>query len=270
MLDTFFSRIKVRSRMQSGPIGPYLSEIAAVLHRNGYAHSTIRRHLRAADKFGAWMHKEGMSVSDISTSTVDRYLAGLDRRFFPSRIGGTLSDKAWGLRQMVEILSQQGVLRPDAEQQPSIGIARWVANFDHYLDQVAGNAPRTRKIYLCYARRLLLECFGSEEPDWRTLEAEQITEFVLREASKKHPSSCSQAVTAVRALLRFLVAKGVVRKGLEKAVPSVRTWRNSSLPRQISPAEVERVIAACDPATPLGLRERAVIMLLEEKTRNGI
>jgi hypothetical protein len=35
---------------------------------------------------------------------------------------------------MVEILSQQGVLRPDAEQQPSIGIARWVANFDHYLD----------------------------------------------------------------------------------------------------------------------------------------
>jgi site-specific recombinase XerD len=163
---------------------------------------------------------------------------------------------------MVEILSQQGVLRPDAEQQPSIGVARWVANFDHYLDQVAGNAPRTRKIYLCYARRLLLECFGSEEPDWRTLEAEQITEFVLREASKKHPSSCSQAVTAVRALLRFLVAKGVVRKGLEKAVPSVRTWRNSSLPRHISPAEVERVIAACDPATPLGLRERAVIMLL--------
>jgi hypothetical protein len=37
MLDTFFTQIKVRSRMESGPIGPYLSEIAAVLHRNGYA-----------------------------------------------------------------------------------------------------------------------------------------------------------------------------------------------------------------------------------------
>jgi hypothetical protein len=35
MLDTFFTQIKVRSRMESGPIGPYLSEIAAVLHRNG-------------------------------------------------------------------------------------------------------------------------------------------------------------------------------------------------------------------------------------------
>jgi hypothetical protein len=37
MLDTFFTQIKVRSRMESGPIGPYLSEIAAMLHRNGYA-----------------------------------------------------------------------------------------------------------------------------------------------------------------------------------------------------------------------------------------
>jgi hypothetical protein len=35
MLDTFFTQIKVRSRMEGGPIGPYLSEIAAMLHRNG-------------------------------------------------------------------------------------------------------------------------------------------------------------------------------------------------------------------------------------------
>jgi transposase-like protein len=34
--------------MEGGPIGPYLSEIAAMLHRNGYSRSTIRRHLRAA------------------------------------------------------------------------------------------------------------------------------------------------------------------------------------------------------------------------------
>jgi len=53
MFDTFFSQIKVRSRMESGPIGPHLSEIAAVLHRDGYSRGTIRRHLRAADHFGA-------------------------------------------------------------------------------------------------------------------------------------------------------------------------------------------------------------------------
>src|SRR6266404_7780325 len=201
MLDTFFTQIKVRSRMESGPIGPYLSEIAALLHRNSYARSTIRRHLRAADRFGGIL-KEGMSIVDINASSVDGYLEGLGRQFFPSRSGGTLPDKASGLRQMVEMLSQQGVLRPDPEQQPLIGIARWVADFDHHLDQVRGNAPRTRKIYLWYARRFLLERFGAEEPNWPTLEAEQITEFVRREAAKKHRSSCGHAVTGIRALLR--------------------------------------------------------------------
>ena len=108
-------------------------------------------------------------------------------------------------------------------------------------------------------------CLSVSEPrnlDWSTLETEQITEFVRREAAKKYPSGCGQAVTGIRALLRFLATKGVVRKGLERAVPSVRTWRHCSLPRHISPDEVRRVIEVCDPATPLGLRERAVIMLL--------
>src|SRR5208337_5530963 len=87
MLDTFFTQIKVQSRMESGPIGPYLSEIAAMLHRDGYARSTIRRHLRAADRFGAWILKGGMSIVDINASIVDRYLedtlnAALHRRPF--------------------------------------------------------------------------------------------------------------------------------------------------------------------------------------------
>jgi integrase/recombinase XerD len=45
-------------------------------------------------------------------------------------------------------------------------------------------------------------------------------------------------------------------------VPPVLTWRHSSLPRHITSSEVERVIGACNAATPLGLRERAAIMLL--------
>jgi hypothetical protein len=138
MFNTFFSQIKVRSRMESGPIGPYLSEIAAVLHRDGYSRGTIRRHLRAAHHFGAWLVKQGMLVTDISSSTVDRYLEGLGRQFYPSCPRGRVSRKASGLRRLVEILTQQDILRPDSERQPLIGIDRWVADFDQHLDQVVG------------------------------------------------------------------------------------------------------------------------------------
>jgi integrase len=139
---------------------------------------------------------------------------------------------------------------------------RWLADFDHHLDQVAGNAQRTRSNYLRYARRFLTECFGIEAPNWSVLQPEQVTEFVRSEASKLQISSCGQPVTAIRALLRFLVSRGVIPQGLERAVPPVLTWRHSSLPRHITSSEVERVIGACNAATPLGLRERAAIMLL--------
>src|ERR1700737_45488 len=143
MLDTFFTQIKVRSRMESGPIGPYLSEIAALLHRNGYARSTIRRHLRAADRFGAWILREGMSIVDINASIVDRYLEGLGRQFFPSRLGGTFPNKSSGLRKMVECLSNKGVLRPDAKEQPPIGIPRGEAHFANPLYKARGSGPHT-------------------------------------------------------------------------------------------------------------------------------
>jgi len=261
MLNIFTSQ-KVRSRMKSGPMGPYLSEIAAVLCNQGYARSTIRLHLRAADQFGAWLLKEGVSINDISTSTVDRYLEGLDRQYSQSCLGGRLPHKALGVRGLVEFLGLQGVLRPDIKQQQLTATDRWLADFDHHLDQVAGDARRTRSNYVRYARRLLTECFGAEEPNWSALQSEQVTDFVCKQAAKLQPSSCGQPVTAIRTLLRFLVSRGVIPQGLERAVPSVLTWRHSSLPRHIASSEVERMIGATDPRTPLSLRERAVLTLL--------
>ena len=121
-------------------MGPYLSEIAAVLCNQGYARSTIRLHLRAADQFGAWLLKEGVSLNDISTSIVDRYLEGLDREYSQSCLGGRLPHKAFGLRGLVEFLGPQGVLRPDIKQQQQLTATdRWLADFDHHLDQVAGD-----------------------------------------------------------------------------------------------------------------------------------
>jgi integrase/recombinase XerD len=248
MLNIFTSQ-KVRSRMESGPMGPYLSAIAAELRQQGYARSTIRRHLRAADHFGAWLVQQGLSLKDISEPIVDRYLKGLNRQFSSSCPGGRLLHKALGIPELVRFLRRQSVLQANVEQQQLSPTEGWLMDFDHHLDQVAGNAQRTRHNYLRYARRFLIEVFGIKEPNWSGLQAEQITEFVRREASKLQPSSCGQPVTAIRALLRFLVSRGVVPQGLERAVPPVLTWRHSSLPRYITSSEVERVIGVCNPAT---------------------
>ena len=100
------------------------------------------------------------------------------------------------------------------------------------------------------------------EVDGSRLRASTVTDFVRREVAKLRPSACGQPVTAIRSMIRFLASKGAVAAGLHGAVPAVRTWRHSSLPRTISTDEVDRVLAACDAESEYGLRERAVVLLL--------
>ena len=68
--------------------------------------------------------------------------------------------------------------------------------------------------------------------------------------------------TALRGYLRFLGAQGLCRPGLDHAVPTVPQWRLSALPRYIPSSDVERLIATCDATTPVGIRNRAILLLL--------
>ncbi len=51
------------------------------------------------------------------------------------------------------------------------------------------------------------------EVDWSKLRATVITDFARREAARLMPSACGQPVTAIRSLIRFLVAESLVPEG---------------------------------------------------------
>lgn len=50
--------------------------------------------------------------------------------------------------------------------------------------------------------------------------------------------------------------------GLDKALPPVASWRGTSLPYYLASSDIERVVAACDPSTKAGSRDRAIVLLL--------
>jgi site-specific recombinase XerD len=62
--------------------------------------------------------------------------------------------------------------------------------------------------------------------------------------------------------VRFMVAEGRCAAGLEGAIPTLAHWRLAALPRYLQPEEVERLIASCDPGSPVGRRDRAILLLL--------
>jgi hypothetical protein len=75
-IEHYFSRTSVLTRLRHGLWGPYLDELATVLHQQGYARDSIRHYLRACDQFGRWLTHHGYT-----TQEVDEALVGVHTRF---------------------------------------------------------------------------------------------------------------------------------------------------------------------------------------------
>ena len=81
--------------------------------------------------------------------------------------------------------------------------------------------------------------------------------YVLSRAPRYGRSKAKQLITALRTFSRYLIAQGLCPVGLDAAIPIVAGWKSlSTLPRYLPAADVERVLASCDPTTVIGARDR--------------
>jgi integrase len=107
--------------------------------------------------------------------------------------------------------------------------------------------------------RVLLGHFGDTP---KQMNAQRLRQCFLKYSDGKSHAVIKHCATALRMFVRFLTAEGRCPVGLEAAIPLVPHWRLSSLPRYLQPEEVERIVASCNRATPMGKRDRAIILLL--------
>ncbi|MBV9492473.1 MAG: hypothetical protein JO069_22495 [Verrucomicrobia bacterium] len=114
-MSHFFTQPKVLRRLQEGVFGPYLPAFAASLQQEGYSKGCIRRHLRAADHFGAWLSPQKLALGDLTGALVGRYIEGRGRLYPASRPKGALPHNAQGLHELMAFLNLQGVIAPAAE-----------------------------------------------------------------------------------------------------------------------------------------------------------
>jgi site-specific recombinase XerD len=105
----------------------------------------------------------------------------------------------------------------------------------------------------------LLNELGAESS---TFDAQGLRKFSLRRVNALSPTRAKNLATAVRMCLRFLIAQGRCAPELEHAIVPVARWRLSSLPQYLPAQAVERLIDSCDSSSPLGARERAILLLI--------
>ena len=238
-----------------------LETFASALVEERYASSTVHRYVREAKTFVLRLARRGLALCEAHDAHVERYVRSLGRWRCSARPDGQLPDSAFAVHKLLAILRARGLVAP-ASAPPATEREKWLAAFGDHLTSVNGVTAGTRQVYLREARALLEARFGSAAPQWSELRADDLSAFVLARVARLTPSSCRTPVTATRVLLRFLVASGELRDGLEAAIPTVRQWKHGSLPRFLPEEAVARVLDACDVSTAMGRRDRAILTLL--------
>jgi site-specific recombinase XerD len=262
MLESLRVRPAICKRIRSGPLGVWVDPFIAALAQQGYAPSVQRRSIRAAAVFGAWMTRHRITAVMVDEAMVARFSREHRRWQSTARPRGRMNGLVTGVRSLAAYLWAQGVAVRQTHPTSTTDLDRWVTKFDEHLTRVRGVSCGTRRIYGRYARTLLTTCWPNARADWSTFTADRLIGFVREQAATLSRSASRAPVTATRSFVRFLIAEGVVRSGLDGIVPGVRQWKLATLPNTLTKSDVQRVMETLDTSTVNGVRDHAILLLL--------
>lgn len=137
-----------------------------------------------------------------------------------------------------------------------------LADFDRHLEGQRGCAEGTRKNYQREARAFLLHVFPTQAINWGDLTAGKVAAFVSSRAKKLSLVSRQNPSIAIRSVLRFLAGQGLIRAGLEGAIPPIWRTKHATVPRHVSAEQLESLLTLCSSAAqPRAMRDRAMLLL---------
>lgn len=256
MLEEFVVVPAAAERLRSCVLGAHLDGFCSLLVDGGYAVPTIRHKLWVLSALARWMAKEHLAIVKLDEQRVDEFV----------ELGRRRGHSCRGFRstalQLLEQLRCAGVVpvpEPVRDDSPSAVLLR---RYEGYLRHERALAESTISAYLPFARELIAERPNGDAARPDSLGPEDIREFLLARARRMIPKRAQFMGSALRSFLRFLFLCGETDSDLALAVPTVRRWRLSSVPRHLPGEDVERLLASCDCSSPTGRRDHAILMLL--------
>ena len=252
-MEQIFRRESVRARILGNPLGPVLQQYIAYLKGRGHEPSSVHQYVFALEHFGNWLGR-----GSISYESVHEFVA---RHIPRCRCKKPASCTRHCVRAALNrLLEMRGVSRPDAVVSAVVG--RLLREYETHLLVVSGLAESTAYYRLRYARDLLQHFTVQRASQLKGWRATELADYVARTGRRWKPGGGQQLASSVRSFLRFLLLKGLVRRDLATAIPSFANWRLSSLPAVVERTKLEKLLAAVDPATPIGMRDRGALLCM--------
>jgi site-specific recombinase XerC len=244
-------------RVPVGPLAPTaLEDCRRWLAARGYTPGSAAGIVNLLARLSPWMHEVGAEVDDISEELLDRFVVAERSR---DVVCVTVKSSMNTMRRFLTDAGYLGVVTVEAGLvTPARAAAlQWCSWMRHRQ----GVTEKTIAARCHYAAGLLDMITAGENVEWSRLDAALVNVYVAECGRPYGVVSRAHIVDAVRCLLRWAVSTGRLERDLTAGILKPAGTRRG-LPRGVDAEQVAALLAACDPATAIGARDRAVVMIL--------
>jgi integrase/recombinase XerD len=238
-----------------GVLAPHASGFRLWLGGRGYRPATVEDQVWLMAHLSRWLDEQGVAPAAFTDGAAERFQRARRERY--SHLTGSRA-----LRPLLYYLRGLGVVpEPRASVSPADAV---IAAYRGYLLAERGLVEGSVVLHARVARLFLGEMPDPIDAALAHLRAGDVSRFVVAQCGdgRRGKAWASTLVSGLRSLLTFLHVTGRVPVPLAAAVPSVASWRLSSLPRGLDRDHVMRILKSCDRDAAVGRRDYAILMLL--------
>ncbi|HME23099.1 MAG TPA: tyrosine-type recombinase/integrase [Acetobacteraceae bacterium] len=229
----------------------------AELQRLNYTPGTIHTYLCTIRRLWRIMEAHGVAVGELTPE-----LAGELVRHEPTRV----SRRPYAViiaRRFAAHLVACGLASPPAPPTArEIARAELRRDYEDFLQRQRGLSERTIADCWRFADRFLNFRFEEADVSLDAITPGDVAAYLQRLYSRKTPYRDKTPPTHLRNFFQYLFRRGLTPSNLALCVPSVaQRPYDARLPRHLTPAQVEAVLAAVRAKEPYGRRNHAMVLL---------
>lgn len=237
----------------AGPLALFKDGFVAHLVALGYVSSGLAGQRALFGHLDRWLGAAGVELAELTPSILDEFLQARRAEGYATKL------TVRALVPMLDYLEHMKLYtRPVSS---TTALDDLLEQFHQHLTNERGLGEGTARGYLSVARRFLVAYSPRLGTSLVELAPSDVTGFVLARSSELGVAGMQTVVSGMRALLRFFYTASLTDRNLASAVPTVAR-RQEDLPRSLSNDHVVRLLSSCNRATPVGVRDFAILTLL--------
>jgi len=248
-------------RIQRLPVGPLaptvLDECSRWFAAKGYSPGSTAGAVNLAQRLSAWMDEVGAGVGEIDEKLLARFVTAERSRERPCS-----SVKRW-MGALRRFLAASGYLRVAEVSEEQLTPAQAaVTEWCTWMRVQRGLTEKSVGRYCYYAADLLDVVTAADgSVSWDRLNASMVNAYVVDRGRPYGVVARAHIVGSVRCLLRWALSTGRLDRDLTAGILKPSGTKRS-VPRGVAAEQVAALLAICDPATAIGARDRALVLML--------